>query len=486
MDTMKKRILLIALAVMVLLVAAGGIWSYKWWNETYLVLGEQVLRRDITELDLSGAPATQLDTLEELTALECLDLRDTGLTEEEYLHLCQILPDCRILWSVPFQNGYLGMDDTTVTVTQLSAEDVGQLDYLEQLETVNAQGCRDYEVLMALKEARPDLEIHYTVSIGGEEYPETTQELIIENADADELTAALPYLPALTSVTFTGTAPENEQIYVWMTAYPNVQFVWNFQVCGVAVSSMDTQLILSGIEMESVEAVESSLKYFYDLQKVEMCGCGIPSEEMDALWKRHPETRFVWEVQVGKCTLRTDITVFMPYQYGYDGYSSLKDADTAELKYCVDIICMDLGHMAISDYSFLEYMPKMQYLILADTDGKDFSVLANLKELVFLEIFMTRFDQAEVLTGLTKLEDLNIGTSSIDNIEPLKQMTWLKHLWLPANKKIYGSERNVLIEALPDTVVNFKGAGSTGNGWREIPNYYKMRDLLDMPYSKGW
>lgn len=483
---MKKRIFLIILAVLVLLAAAGGVWGYQWWHDTYLTMGEQVLRRDITELDLSGASDVPLETLEELTALERLDLRDTGLTEEAYLGLCSALPDCEILWSVPFQNGYLGMDDTSVTVTQLSSEDVEQLTYLKRLETVNAQGCRDYEVLMALQEERPDLKIHYSVSLGGEEYPETTQELTLENADAEEMATALTYLPALTSVTFTGTAPENEQIYAWMTAYPDVQFVWNFQVCGVAASSVDTELILSGIEMESVEAVESSLKYFYNLQKVEMCGCGIPSEEMDALWKRHPQTRFIWEVQVGVCTLRTDITVFMPYQYGYDGYSKLKDSDTAELKYCVDIICMDLGHMAISDYSFLAYMPNMQYLILADTDGKDFSVLANLKELVFLEIFMTSFDQAEVLTGLTKLEDLNIGTSSIDNIEPLKQMTWLKHLWLPANRKIYGSERRALVEALPDTVVNFAGEGSTGNGWREIPNYYEMRDLLNMPYSKGW
>ena len=270
-----------------------------------------------------------------------------------------------------------------------------------------------------------------------------------------------------------------------MGAYPNVRFVWNFEVCGVAATSLDTELVLSGIRMESVEEVESSLKYFYDLQKVEMCECGIPSEEMDALWKRHPETQFVWMVQVGECDLRTDITSFMPYQFGYDGYSKLKDKHMGELKYCVDLICMDLGHMAISDYSFLEYMPNMQYLILADTEGDDFSVLANLKELKYLELFMTSFDQAEVLTGLTKLEDLNLGTSKIDNIEPLKQMIWLRHLWMPATLKVSGTEKQELVDALPDTVINYKGTGSTGNGWREIPNYYAMRDLLNMSYMKG-
>jgi hypothetical protein len=323
------------------------------------------------------------------------------------------------------------------------------------------------------------------VPIEGREYANTTRELTLENATEQDVEMVLRHLPDLTKLTFTGTTPDVEALYAWMQAYPDIKFEWNFDVCGVSTSSLATELILNGITMETVEEVEDSLKYFYNLEKVEMCGCGIPSEEMDALWKRHPETRFIWTVKVGVCVLRTDITVFMPYQYGYDGYSKLTDRHMGEMRYCVDLICMDLGHMAISDYSFLEYMPKMQYLILADTKGTDFSVLANLKELKYLELFMTSFDQAEILVGLTKLEDLNLGTSGIDNIEPLKEMTWLKHLWLPGATKVSYAERRELAEALPDTVINYLGNGSTGNGWRQIPNYYEMRDLLNMPYFSG-
>lgn len=483
---MKKKLLLLVTLLTVLLAVLGGFTLMHWWNEHYLLYNKQLLEKDITSLDLSGKPAEKLDSLQKLPDLTLLDLRDTGLTPEEYRNVSSYLPNCKILWSVPFQNGYLDCEESEIHVSELFIEDLEMLEYLENLKTVNAEGCRNYDVLAMLKEKRPDLNIRYTVSVGGTEYNEATAELILENADPAEVEVALKHLPELTMVTFTGIVPENEQIYQWMKAYEQITFVWNFDVCGVQTSSIATELILSRIQMESVEPVESMLKYFYNLQKVEMCGCGISSEEMDALWKRNPETRFIWEVQVGVCTLRTDITVFMPYQYGYDGFSKLGDQHTAELKYCVDIICMDIGHMAISDYSFLAYMPHMQYLILADTPGKDFSVLAELKELVFLEIFMTSFDQAEVLVGLTKLEDLNIGTSPIKNIEPLTQMTWLKHLWLPATANTVGPRRTQLVEALPNTVVNFKGSGSTGNGWREIPNYYKMRDLLNMGYSKGW
>ena len=167
--------------------------------------------------------------------------------------------------------------------------------------------------------------------------------------------------------------------------------------------------------------------------------------------------------------------------------TSVEDVEKlAEMKYCVDLVCLDMGHMGISDYSFLEYMPNMKYLVLCGTNGTDFSALANLKELVFLELFMTEFDQAEVLTGLTKLEDLNLGNSEIENIEPLKEMTWLKRLWLPGARKVPYAEREALQGALADTIVNFMGVGSTDQGWRESPNYYAMRDLLGMGYMKGY
>lgn len=482
---MKKKTIAIILCALVLL-GIGAKVGYDWYdNHTYIVIDNEKLRRDVTELDCSGDAAIQLEKIKELTQLQKLDVRNTGMTVEQYEDLAAALPDCEILWSVPFQNGYLELDTETVSVTGLNETDAARLSYLKKLRSVDVTGCQDYALLEKLKESRPELDVHYTVLLGEGEYSHQVTELSLQDADPEQLTAALPYLKNLTHVSFVGQTPDNDQIYEWMTAYPEITFVWNFEVCGVPTNSLATELILSDIHMDNVEEVESSYKYFYNLQKVEMCRCGISSEELDALWKRHPETRVVWEVQVGRCTLRTDVISFMPYQFGYDGYRVLRDRDMGEMKYCVDIICMDMGHMEISDYSFLEYMPNMQYLILADTKGKDFSVLGKLKELKYLELFMLPFNQAEVLTGLTKLEDLNLGTSKIDNIEPLKQMTWLKHLWMPATKYVNGIEKRELVNALPDTVINYKGAGSTGEGWRQIPNYYAMRDLLNMSYMAG-
>lgn len=485
---MKKWIWII-LAVLIAALSLAGWKAYQdYYDSTYITIGGTEYRRNIALLDLSGGEVPELTLLAELKSLQKLDLQDTGLTVQQYQWLRDNMPNCQILWKVPFQNSYLEEDETVLTVTSLSEEDVDRLAYFPKLQKIDAVGCRDYEVLMALQAARPELELSYSVSIGGQEYREDTTELALENGDGGELIAALPYLPQLTTVTLTGTTPENSVMSQAIDLRPDVDFYWDFTLFGVETSSTATELYLNEIPMESTEEVEEALKFFHNLTWVEMCDCGIPSEEMDALAKRHPETRFVWTVDIGRCHLRTDTTAFIPYTFGYmprvsvwDPYHRLFDEDCVELKYCVDMVCLDLGHMPLTDYSFLEYMPKMKYLILADTRGTDFSVLAQLKELVFVELFMTEFNQPEVLTGLTNLEDLNLGFTPLQNEEVLMEMTWLKRLWLPGTN-IGETRYRSLQQALPDTIVMYYAEHSTASGWRQSPNYYDMRDLLGMIY----
>lgn len=540
---MKRRIVPAALLFILLSAVICGL---LWFNSAYVIINGSIISRDATAATLSGSklPEKGLDALENL---QTLDVQDIPITADQYEQLRQRLPDCDILWNIPFQNGYVRSDATHLSIGTLSMEDLAAFAYMHRLQQVSAIGCKDYDALMALKEncpeleilytvtigtqevrenaaeihldddsildllsvlpylpelnkvdaigvrdyeslmtlkeLRPELEIHYTVSICGKDWRESTTELTLQDANAAELLSALPYLPALTDVVFLGKAPENDAIYEMMCLRPDVTFHWNFTMFGLDVSSTTDKLDLSGIPMQSTEEIESYLKYFQNLERVEMCHCGIPSDEMDALAKRHPDIRFVWAIQIGNGTLRTDAIAFIPYKIGYDIDMPLYDEDCKELKYCVDLICLDMGHMRITDYSFLEYMPKMKYLVLGDTPGKDFSPLKNLTELIYLEIFNTKFCQTEILLGFTNLQDLNLGYTRNHDIEILKQLTWLKRLWVPAtgfSEKQYQE----LIAALPDTQIAIYVEGSTGGNWRDNQNYRDMRDLLGMYYME--
>ena len=63
-----------------------------------------------------------------------------------------------------------------------------------------------------------------------------------------------------------------------------------------------------------------------------------------------------------------------------------------------------------------------------------------------------------------------------------KDMPWLKNLWIDGFD-IRPSERPELEAALPNTYIKYCDGEMTANGWRDLQNYFDMRDLLGMAYN---
>lgn len=499
---MKK--FLIILLVLLLLGGAGGYWYFQ---NTYLEIGEDMLcRRDVTELDLHEHNAAQLEKVARLEHLEVLDLRGTSvadiaqvtgmktlklldlrgtdLTVEQYEQLRAALPDCEIRWEIPFQGIKYAPDERNLAILSITPEEMEVLAHFENLQSIDATGCAELDTVMALQKRYPEVEVFYRVPIGGENYGKETDELTLADADAAELMEGLQYLPLVTDVTFTGTAPANDAIWELKQAYPEITFHWEFELLGLAVNSDTRGIDLSGMKMDSVEPLESQLKYFNCLEKVTMCDTGLPSEEIDAMWKRNPQTRFIWNVKVGRFWIRTDATYLMPFQYGYDGTKGiqLKDRDCTEMKYLVDMVCMDFGHMAISNLSFVAYMPHLKYLIISDTYVSDLSPMENLKELVFFEAFLCSIRDVSPLLGCTSLEDVNLANNQIQDISLLGQIESLQNIWI-SGVNWPKEQKEALNAAKPDAnIIYWQNVGSTGRGWRYLKNYYDHRDFMGMFY----
>ena len=72
---------------------------------------------------------------------------------------------------------------------------------------------------------------------------------------------------------------------------------------------------------------------------------------METLQSNYPEKKFVWMIRIKNWEIRTDIKAFSTgnieeFDGGYflGGGRNLHDEDTAALKYCTDLIALDLGH----------------------------------------------------------------------------------------------------------------------------------------------
>lgn len=540
---MKKKTVLI-LILLLLIASVAGVYLFR---ANYVIIDGTVIDRNAADVVLTGEELPDVQTLQRIGGMKSLDLRALDVSVEFYDMLCQELPGCEIRWNVPYQGDKTDNSVTEISVRAMTPEYEAMLKYFPNLQTVDARECRDYDALLDLIANRPDLQVIYSVDLGNEQLRENAETCTVNNenvrllieslpylpqlknvtsdgctdyealmeirearpeltvnysvvigqipragdasaltldiADAGEALELLQYFPNLSTVTFDGTATDCELMYELMTRYPDVVVDWHFGLFGVETGSLETELLLNHIPMESTAAVEDALKYFYNLTWVEMCQCGIPSEEMDALWKRHPETRFVWAIPMGNYFVRTDVKAFIPFKFGYHIDMPFYDTQARELKYLVDLECLDLGHMRMTDISFLQYMPKLRFLILADVVCEDFSYMAGLTNLEYIELFRSKFDDVELLMNMKNLRELNIGWTNLKNPEKLKEMTWLTRLWASMNG-MTGSELEDLRDSLPNTLVYINSVHPTEGGWRGSDLYCEMRDMLGMFYMK--
>ncbi len=474
---------------------------------------------------------------------EVLDLRGQEISVSHYEKLTQVMPDCEILWDVPFQGHVLPYDTKEVTVTALTEEDVLALSHMTQLEAVHAEGCRDYGLLLALQERLPQAVVSYTVPLGGQEYPRDTETLETDGAspeelqnlpyitglkhiivrggdaqtdfsplrdycgamgisfsvalgetvvpaDADAVTAVgiqdkdiylLDYLPNLTTLHLVQPQAAPEKVLGLKSAYPHVATTWEVDFCGNTILNTEVpdELNLAGVEITSLEELERTLAYLDGVKTVFLGQPKVDNEQIAAYRHRvRDQYKVVWEVRFGESKpFRTDSTYFFPARDGY----AFNDSVSYNIRYCEDLICIDVGHLGVSDVSWLAYLPNLEYLILAHTGVQYINGIENCKKLKFLELDWSGIRDLTPLIGCTALEDLNIGKTWPD-VTPLMQMPWLKNIYM-----IFGSSADAwrLTQALPNTKVVVSGNATVGGNWRKLPNYYAMRDCMGAYYMNG-
>lgn len=541
---MRRKIWKTLLGAFAALVLVGSLvlgWGY--YTGRFLYIQGSFYRRDARELTATEKMAGELNRLTEFTSLEKLDLRKCAVTAEEFAYLHSALPECEILWQVPFQDGYVDSQSRGLEVLFLRQEDLRQLEYLTKLEYVTAVDCEDQTWFVELQRQRPELEVFYTVTLSDGLWGSDSTELVLEDADPAVLEEKLQYLPRAEKVLLTGDLPGAQEIRALQEAYPEitftwqmekdgtyldmetrafdlsgaaslaeveqilfyfpklefldlrgnsipdedlvllakknpgVDFLWDLTVGGTRVSTGAKEIYLSGTEV-TVAEVEAVLHCFPELERVEMCDCPVETEEMAALWQRYPDIRFVWTVDLAGMPHRTDADYFMPNKYGL----KINDKNIADLKYCVDMICVDVGHgTEVTHCEWAANMPQLQYLVLADSGVRSVEPLRGLEKLVFLELFQSKVKDYSPLLECPALEDLNLCYTYGDPA-PVQQITWLKRLWWSGCR---WNKRNDLTAALADTQIEFSAKSSTGNGWREGQRYYEMRDIVGMGYMTG-
>ena len=443
------------------------------------------------EITLFSLPEDEVDRLGYFPALEIVDAREC----HDYAALAaaaRAFPSLRFFWSVPSSDGPIDGNAQTLAVRSLGAAELEKLlPLLPKLREVDlrASALADDEI-DAFAAAHDELTTRFTVSLWGAEIPGESETLRLPAGaagDADELYAALGRLKALKKLDLRDCDLKPSELSHILSLCGGVETDYVIRLFGRTFTAADETIDISGTRVDDLDEIRAAVSLMPKLKKVVMSDCGIPDAEMDALDQEYENVRFVWTVYFSIYALRTDATFFCAADVPALNYDApvLNDAQLYPVRYCRDMIALDLGHMWISDLSFLYNMPHLRYLILVGGRFRDITPICSLEDLPYLEIFQTQPDDISPLVNCKKLEQLNMCYCFGFDLAPLKEMKQLKRLWYAGLGTARGAE---LKEALPDTLVYCPYTdpqGSTGGGWREDEAYYEMRDQFAMYYQPG-
>ena len=447
--------------------------------------------KEVTVMTLSATDVERLDYARQLRIVQA-----EGCTDYEALAMLrQRRPELSVRYSVAFSGGRYSWNVETLVLDSVTEEDIHLLKHLPNLKTV-ALTAGEYAqtAVEALRGSVHNAGLAFGVVIGGDVYLDTEQSLEIGEITDAEL-GLLQYLSSMKKLLLQNPEAEPEKIVSLGDQLPGVDVSWEVTLGDQTYDRRTVAVDLTMMEVTDLAEVERKMAYLPDLESVTFGLCGvdepkwknsrsklaaspIENEDLAAYRDRVREDyKVVWTVRLGpSIALRTDADNFMPNHFGV---GQLPDSYAYNLRYCEEMVCLDVGHMTLTDISFVEYMPNLKYLILAWTEVQYIEPIRSCKNLVFLELDNSCIRDISPLVDCTALEDLNLGRTYC-SVEPILGMTWLKNVYM-----IRRGSGGIVGQALPDTRVvttTDETAATVGYGWRRLPNYYAMRDCLHAPY----
>ena len=299
--------------------------------------------------------------------------------------------------------------------------------------------------------------------------PQPTPSVI--TADDASLTVSENIQPSITGYISTPTSTPTE-------IPPHMVYLGEF-----GVLSNESFVDLSGVDCTGLD-VGAFLDALTDVTEVSMKDNGLKNEDYAALQDSHPGIRIIWDIKIKKWTIPTDTVGFSTLRAS-EADPRINNDEAQYLRYCHDMVALDLGHNYISDLSFLEGMPELKIFMIVDNFSyagsgvrlKDITPLKNCKKLRYLEIFANSVEDISALEDLKELEDLNICHNPIKSTEGIKDLPNLKKLWVYSTS-IPREEIAELKGLYPECKVITSGSGSVDQGWREGERYNAMRNMV--------
>ena len=159
--------------------------------------------------------------------------------------------------------------DLTLIVDETT---IGTLDNYPNLKTVDLSGSTCYAAMEDYAESHPDVNVVYTVSVGGLDVTLATTELVLQPGSFHYITLVnnLRYLPNMTRLVLPETDLTMDQLDALRAAYPRIVIEADFEIAGMKLGVDTTELDLSDFDVAKLDALVEKLPLLPNLASVNL------------------------------------------------------------------------------------------------------------------------------------------------------------------------------------------------------------------------
>ncbi len=228
--------------------------------------------------------------------------------------------------TVPTVNPLELVEELTVV---MEAGELYTLDHYPNLKAVDFSTSTCYDAIVHFMETHPQVEVSYTVDLGGSSVSNRTASLILEpdSFDYGMLLENLQYLPELTLISLPDISLTAQQVREIRDAYPQITLDYTVELFGSTYSVDTTELNLSYMESSQVDEAVQKLGLLINLTSVSLSN-SLSMEDVAKLQDSNAGAAFLYSFYLfGQSLSTTDETVeYKNYSIGNEGEEKLRQA----------------------------------------------------------------------------------------------------------------------------------------------------------------
>ena len=393
-------------------------------------------------------------------------------------------PNVDVTYTVALPGGVtVSNKDTSADLSSLSRENALEvlplLSYLPALKSLNLGSVSEdsaftSDSVSTLRQALPETELVYSVSVMGQVLDASTTSLDMSGMTREQLDAVIPMLGGMPNLTYIDLGAEGSSAVTWQDIYqigpacPNAVLDYSYNYWGkTGLNLKDEELNLSHVGMNDEGAgVAKTLPLMRNCTFVDMDSCNVSNAAMRKLQEDNPNMEIVWRIWFGdNYSVRTDVIKILASKPSKGGPITDKDVDA--LSCCTKLKYIDLGHNeTLYDCSFFYSMPDLEVAILTMTGISDITPLSACPHLEYLELTHTTVSDLSPLSDAQELRHLNIGDTQVSDITSLYGLTNLERLFICLRHHVPQDQIDEMQRRAPNCEINVDQDDPSLGAWR--------------------